>query len=363
MKETAMTKVSNKMTWFKKIQLTGSDKLYVGLDVHKKSIYVAIWLNGQLVLTFVMPAKVEKVVSMLERLRAGLKKVVYEAGPTGFSLARAIQKAGLPVRVVAPAQTPRSATADSKSDRLDCRKLAEYAAKDMLKFIGIPTEQEEADRQIVRLRDQLISKRRRVKQQIKSFLLQYGLEEPAGLTHWSLEALGILKSLTLLPELRFYLDMLLKELAHLDGQLKKVDQPLRRLAKAKRHAAEVTLLKSHPGVGSVTAMAFRMGVYQPGRFKRSQEVAKYLGLCPRVRQSGQKRREGPLIKTGRPELRSLLVEAAWAWMRNDPAGRAIYQRLLANTANPNKAIMGLARRLAVHLWKMLVTGEMYRPAA
>lgn len=358
-----MAKVAKMQTWFKTIKLISQDKLYVGLDVHKKSTHVAIWLNGKLEQTFVMPAKIDKAMAMLERLRVALKKVVYEAGPTGFGLARAINKAGLPIGVVAPAQTPRSATPDNKSDRLDSRKLAEFAAKDMLRFIGIPGEQEEADRQVLRLRDQLASKRRRVKQQIKSFLLQHGLAEPEGLKHWTNASIDVLKSMTLLPELRFCLDMLLEELANLRNQIKKVEEPMTRLAESERHSAQVSLLKSHPGVGPVTALAFRMGLYQPERFKRPEEVAKYLGLCPKVRQSGQKRREGPLLKTGRPELRSLLIEAAWRWIREDTVGQDVYKRLLENTANSNKAIVGVAHKLAIHLWKMLITGETYRSAA
>jgi transposase len=363
MKETAMTKVSNKLTWFKTIHLTEQDLVYVGLDVHKKSIYVAIWLNGQLGLTFVMPANVGKVVGMLEPLRVALKKVVYEAGPTGFGLARALQKAGLPVGVVAPAQTPRPAFADSQSDRLDCRRLGDYAGKGMLKYIGIPDMQEEADRQVLRLRDQLVSKRRRVKQQIKSFLLQHGLGEPDGLKQWSAAAVQALTTIPLGPELRFCMDMLLEELTHLNQQIKRIHPQLVRLAGLPRHQTSMTVLRSHPGVGPITSLAFRLEIYQPDRFTRSEEVAKYLGLCPRVRQSGQKRREGPLIKTGRPELRSLLIEASWQWIRRDPLAREVYQRLLGNTANANKAIVAMARRLAIHLWRMLVTGEMYRFAA
>jgi len=361
-KETAMAKVSKMSTWCKMNPLTDRDALYVGLDVHKKSIHAAWWLNGQLARTWVMPARVSKVLTMLEKVRVALKHVVYEAGPTGFGLARALQGAGLPVGVVAPGQTPRPAAADNKSDRLDSRKLAEYAAKGMLKFIGLPTEQEEADRQVLRTRDQLSSKRRRVQQQIKSFLLQHGLEEPAGLCRWSREAIAGLKAMTLGPELRGCLDLLLEELEHLTILQGKLKPALDRLAKSDRHQAAVAILTSHPGVGPVTALAFRMELYQPKRFDHSAQVAKLVGLAPRVRQSGDKRWEGPLLKMGRPELRRLLVEAAWAWVRSDPGGRTIYGRLLANTGRAQKAIVGVARRLAIHLWRMLVTGELYRPA-
>jgi transposase len=126
----------------------------------------------------------EAITRSLLPMKPFLKKVVYEAGPTGYGLARALQKAGLPIQVLAPGKIEREPNPGSKTDRLDCRKLAEYAEeKKSLKAVAIPTEEEEADRQVWRLRDQLMTQQRRVKQQIKSLLLQNSLAEPEGLSH------------------------------------------------------------------------------------------------------------------------------------------------------------------------------------
>jgi len=103
--------------FFNKINLTKDDKVYVGIDVHKKSHSVAIWLNDAPAIDFVMPAENEKLVKLLEKLRIALKMIVYEAGPAGYSLARQLQKASLPVKVVAPSKTPRHSARDSKTDR------------------------------------------------------------------------------------------------------------------------------------------------------------------------------------------------------------------------------------------------------
>ena len=100
------TIVSNKQSWFNKIKLTKDDEVYVGIDVHKKSYAVAVWLNAAPAIDFVMPADNQKVLTMLDKLRIALKQVVYEAGPTGYSLARLLQDAKLPIRVIAP-QRPR----------------------------------------------------------------------------------------------------------------------------------------------------------------------------------------------------------------------------------------------------------------
>ncbi len=173
-----MKRLSKMQKWFKMLILTNEDNVYVGLDVHKKSISVAIWCNDRIDITFSMPADYARLARKLEPLRKALRLVVYEAGPTGFGLARHLQKAGFPVQVIAPANTPRPSKRRSKTDSLDCSTLAEYAAKGLLHPVALPTEQEEADRQLIRLRDQFIGKRRRVRQQIKSFLLQNSIPEP-----------------------------------------------------------------------------------------------------------------------------------------------------------------------------------------
>ena len=159
--------------------------MYVGIDAHKKSLHVALWLNDAPAIDFVMPPDSEKLIDTLNKLRPALRMVVYEAGPTGYSLARAMQNANLPVSVVAPSKTPRQSAPDSKTDSLDARKLAEYAAKGLLRHITIPTIHQEAQRQLTRLREQLVAKQTRVKLQIKGFLLQHGIDQPQDLSRWS----------------------------------------------------------------------------------------------------------------------------------------------------------------------------------
>ena len=358
-----MKKVAQKTVKSKSLAVVEGDVVHVGLDVHKQSVHVAVWLNGRVVRHWVMPADGRLVLRKLEPLRPALKQVVYEAGPTGYGLARLLRGAGLPVSVVAPSKTPRQSDQSAKSDRLDCIALAEYSAAGLLRAVVIPTEQEETDRQVLRLRDQVVSKRRRVKQQIKSLLLQYGIAEPAGLKNWSRSGVAELGKLSLCDELRFCLDELVTELAELDARLARVNKRIEVLAGEDRHAGSVALLRSAPGVGPITAMTFRTELHQARKFKDGGEVARYFGLAPRVRQSGGTRRDGPISKTGRGHVRAILVQAAWRWIAKDPRARAVYDRLVHNTGLPQKAIVGMARRLAICLWRMMVTGELYRKAA
>ena len=355
-----MKRLTKKQNWFKQQNLTPKDKIYVGLDVHKKSISVAIWLNDQIELTFTASADYARLIKQFQPIQKAIQRVVYEAGPTGYGLARAMEKANLPVQVISPANTPRPSKRGSKTDRLDCCQLAEFAAKELLKPVTIPTEQEEADRQLQRLRDQLVSKRRRIRQQIKSFLLQYSIAEPDGLQGWSLAAIDALKALPLNTALRFTLDMYLEEMAQIQMYQEHTEAELQTLSQQKRHCRPLKILRSHPGVGPVTAWAFRLEMFRPDRFEQGTEVAGFLGLAPRIHQSGQTTREGPITKTGRPQLRSKLIEASWIWIQHDAQARQVYNRLRSNTGNANKAIVAMARRLAIRLWKMLCDDQWYR---
>jgi transposase len=163
---------------------------------------------------------------------------------------------------------------------LDCRRLAQLSAKNLLHPVRVPTEQEEADRQVLRLREQLVRKTRSVQAQIKSFLLQHGITEPAGLGHWSKASVALLRSLALLPELRFCLDLLLDELAHAQEQVKRVTVRLKDLAQADRHRKATNVMCSVPGVGVITAAAFRLELPEPQRFDHEgQPAARGVFIC------------------------------------------------------------------------------------
>ncbi len=145
-------RLSKKESWFKENNFTAEDEIYVGIDVHKVHYHVAIWHNGGIGCVYSMSSDNNKLLRDLKRIRVSLKKIVYEAGPTGYSLVRLLRSAKLPAEVVAASKTPRMTDSSAKTDRLDSQQLATYAAKGLLTFVSVPTEQQESDRQVVRLR-------------------------------------------------------------------------------------------------------------------------------------------------------------------------------------------------------------------
>lgn len=350
-------RLSKKESWFKGNNFTAKDEIYVGVDVHKRHYHVAIWHNGRIGCLYSMSSDNNKLLRDIQPLRSSLKNIVYEAGPTGYGLVRLLRSANLPAEVVAVSKTPRMTDTSAKTDRLDCQQLAEYAAKGLLTFVAIPTEQQEADRQVVRLRDQLTSKRRRIMQQIKSFLLQHSISWPGG--NWSKILIERLRQLDISSELRFTLAQYLDEYEFFCGKIAETETKLRQIFSSKRHSAAIEIFKSHPGVGNIVAWEYRAEMFNITRFSEPKQISKYTGLCPKVSQSGKTCHQGPITKTGRRQLRAMLVQAAWAWYRRDPHARQIYNRLLHNTGNGKKAIVGLAKRIAIHLWRMLCDGCLY----
>jgi transposase len=274
-----------------------------------------------------------------------------------------MKDASLPVSVVAPSKTPRQAAPDSKTDSLDARKLAEYAAKGLLRHIAIPTKHQEAQRQLTRLREQLVAKQTRVKLQIKGFLLQHGIDQPDGLAHWSICAIEKLKTIRLSEHLRYCLDMLIEELRFIAEHLKSAEQKIKEAFSEKPICTTVKILITHPGVGPIIATQFATEIFNPKRFRDKTQLTKYVGLAPSVHQSGQSLRDGPILKTGRPQLRCNLIQGAWAWIRKDANAYKTYCRLVHNTGHQNKAITAMARKLAIHLWMMACENKPYDPAA
>ncbi len=355
--------LSKKQRFFNQINLTTDDDLYIGIDVHKASYHVALYLNGGHAIDFVTPANNAKLCTSLKKLQPAIKNIVYEAGPTGYSLARQLELESLPVQIIAPSKTPQYAARDSKTDRLDGRKLAEYAAKGLLRPIAIPTTTQEADRQLPRLRVQMVKKLKRTKIQIKSFLLQHGIHQPQGLDQWAKYAVAKLQKLQLLDPLRYTLDVLIEEYKFLAEKIKDIEQKIEETFSKITHARKIKILRTHPGVGKVTSVMFKAEIFNPKRFNNREELAKYVGLAPTIIQSGQSLRDGPISKTGRPQLRSTLIQAAWIWIAKDQQAKETYYRISRNTGQKNKAITAMARRLAIHLWKMLCNNEPYRKAA
>ena len=172
-------------------------------------------------------------------------------------------------------------------------------------------------------------------------------------------AVEYLKNIRLSEPLRYCLDTLSMNFPSSSSRRKLTEQKIKKAFSEKPLSTMCKLLTTHPGVGPVIAAQFAAEIFNPKRFTDKTQLAKYVGLAPSVRQSGQMLRDGPILKTGRPQLRCSLIQGAWLWIRKDPDAYKTFCRLVHNTGHKNKAITAMARKLAVHLWKMACDNKPY----
>ena len=130
------------------------------------------------------------------------------------------------------------------------------------------------------------------------------------------------------------------------------DLSILRLIMLERHEEPMKRLCTIPGVGPTVATTFLLEIFRPERFQRQEELASYLGLAPTVRQRGNYTSRSRLVPVGQKRLRSLLVEATWIWQSKEPKVKAYYNKLVAKTGVSQKAIIAIARRLAILLWHL-----------
>jgi transposase len=357
-----MNKLTKIDKFFNNANLTADDKLFVGIDVHKKSYHVALYLNDAPAMDFVMPSEKKQLSQKLITASSALRQIVYETGSTGYGLARYLQKDHLPVLVAATSKIPRPTGPEDKTDKLDSKKLAEYAAKGLLKPVAIPTVKQEADRQLYRMRHRQARNLAKVKTQIKSFLLMHDLQEPAGLNHWKKDSIKQLRTMRLQKTLRLSLDELLNDLDYYSVRVNQLNKSLAEYLNKGILARRIELLKTHPGVGIVVACQYATELFHYRDFNSTREVFKYLGLSPRIRQSGNRSVYGSINRVSNSRLRSNLVQAAWRWVAVDITAKKNYLRLLNNCGGiKQKAIIAMARKLSGHLWTMLIKNEPYNP--
>jgi transposase len=285
----------------------------------------------------------------------------YEAGPIGFTLCRRLTALGIDCRVVAPSQVPKAPNLkQTKTDRRDAFTLAQLYFHPPRSCVRLPSEQEEARRQLVRLREQLLEDKQRVMRRIKSLLLNYGFDPPAAAgSAWSKAWRQWLRELDPgFEELRFTLDVMLDELAGIEQQLERINQQLRQLVKHPDYREAADRLMQIPGVGVLLTMTFLLELFRPGDFATAEALAAHVGLTPCEFSTGGKPRRGHITHWGPPALRRLLVEAAWIWTYKDARAQQRLHTIRAGKS-PKVAIVGMARRLAVAMWAMTVKQQAY----
>ncbi len=325
-------------------------RIYVGIDVHKKSWEITIILNGMKVKRFSMNPSPDELNKYLRRHYPGGEYYsVYEVGFSGFWADRVLRELGIKNIIVNPADVPtKSKERRSKTDRIDSGKLARELSVGHLEGIYIPEESSESLRVLVRLRRQLVTDQTRQKNRIKSLLNFLGeqLADEIEEKHWSRQYITGLRELPIKQvESKIALNELLDNLSSIRKQVASVVKQLRDYVSSNESASKIIkLLTSIPGIGFTIAIILYSEIIDIKRFKKLYELATYVGFAPAVHFSGEKEKTLGLSKQRNKYLRNYLIEAAWIAIRKDPALQMAYGKLCSRTPSP-KAIIRISKKL------------------
>ncbi len=291
--------------------------VYVGLDVHKDTIAVAVAVAGRS--EPVYRGEISNTPTAVKRLLGKLSpdgevmSVCYEAGRCGYVLHRQIMNMGHDCIVVAPGLIPRKAGDRVKTDRRDALTLARLHRAGELTAVWAPGPEQESMRDLTRAREDLKAIERTARQRLGAFLLRHG-QGYTGKSRWTQAHFRWIERLKMATEvqqivLQEYVDTVLdaqRRVAALTQQMQQAvqDWSLRPVVEA---------LMALRGVQLITAMTVLAELGDITRFDSPSQLMAYLGLVPSEHSSGGSRRQGGITKTGNGHARRVLVEAAWAY--------------------------------------------------
>jgi transposase len=288
-------------------------------------------------------------------------RVALEVTSSCWEVARILEPHVDRVIVVSPDDTGIS-SARAKTDKLDARTLASLLWKGELDAVWMPDERCRILRRRLARREQLMRTRTRSKNEIQAVLQRRLQGKPPCSDLFGVKGRQWLAGLELPVEERESVDAGLRQIAFMDAEIAAVDRLVARQALA---WPEIRRLMTVPGVNVICAATFMAAIGEPDRFITSQKLVAYLGLDPKVRQSGETpARSGRISKRGSASARWALVEAAWSVVKQPGPLRAFYERTRARRGH-GRAIVATARKLTVLFWCMLRRREDYahqRPA-
>jgi transposase len=324
---------------------------FVGLDVHKSSIQVAMLPGrGQPIewQTANTPPAVRKLARQLHEQASGDLLCCYEAGPCGYALQRQLAAKGVRCQVIAPSLTPVKPGERIKTDRRDARKLAELLRAGLLTEVHPPTEEDEALRDLCRCRDAVRQDLTRARHRMGKFLLRRGCTYSQGKRAWGSRHRLWLHSLRFdRPAEQTTFDSYLLALEQLEERLIALDTQLAEFGGQEPYREPVAWLRCFRGIDTVTAVNLVAELHDFRRFRSPRALMAYLGLVPSEHSSGDSYQRGSITRAGNNHIRRLLVEAAWHY-RHRPEVRINLRR--RREGQPPRVI-ALADRAQDRLWR------------
>jgi len=303
---------------------------YLGLDVHKDSIAVAIAPQNSTevraygIIGGTLEA-VDKLVKKLAQEKVELR-FVYEAGPCGFVIHRHLKSKGIDCDVVSPSLIPKKASDRVKTDRRDAEQLARLYRAGELTAIHVPDQEDEARRDLIRARTTAMDDQRRARLRLKGFLLRLGFRY-TGKSSWTDAHKRYLSGL-LMPQAaqQIVFQECIHAIDEASARLERLTQAMHDALPGWKWEPVVRALMSLRGVQVLTAMTLVAEAGDMSRFKEARQLMNFFGLTPSEHSSGKKRVQGGLTKCGNAHCRRVLTEAAWHYRLQPLVSEAMQKR-------------------------------------
>lgn len=331
---------------------------FVGLDVHSKSIAVAI-ATGRDPAVYVcdLTNDFARLLKVLDRLGPrDVLRCAYEAGPTGYGLCRALTKAKIRCEVIAPSKMPRAAGDKVKTDRRDAMRLAHLLRCGDLTSVHVPEEACEAMRDMIRSREDAKRAQLRARHQLSKFLLRHDRHWPQ--SNWTKRHIEWVEQQQFEhPAQARVLQECLHAVNECSARIERFDALLADLAPTTDQAQLIEALQAFRGIKLLIAssIAFELGDLR--RFRSAKKLMSFIGVTPSEDSSGDRVRRGRITKAGNSGLRRLLVESAWAY-RHAPRESILLKRRAARVApNIRKIAWAAQVRLNARYKKMMGRGK------
>jgi transposase len=303
---------------------------YLGLDVHKETIAVAIApQNSSEVRAYGIIggtlAAVDKLVKKLSAEDIELR-CVYEAGPCGFVIHRHLKSKGIPCDVVSPSLIPKKASDRVKTDRRDAEQLARLYRAGELTAIHVPDQEDEALRDLIRARTTAMDDQRRARLRLKGFLLRLGFRY-TGKSSWNDAHKRYLSGLLMpQPAQQIVFQECIHAINDASERLERLTQAMHDTLPDWKWEPVVRALMSLRGVQVLSAMTLVAEAGDMSRFKEARQLMNFFGLTPSEHSSGGKRVQGGITKCGNAHCRRVLGEAAWHYRLKPLVSEAMQKR-------------------------------------
>ena len=301
--------------------------VYVGLDVHKDSIVIATTI-GRGEATFVCTIINDWVTLLKELDKMGDRtrlRVCYEAGPTGYGLARQLNANGICTVVIAPSRIPREPGQRVKTDRRDARKLSSLLRAGLLTEVKIPDEQQEAMRDLERARDDAKNAERVVRHQLDKYLLRHGRNWSR--TKWTRLHWAWIKRQAFPAEAsRRVLDDAIRAVEEATARVERLEKDIEELVETWSLGPLVRALQALRGMRLMSAVIVAAELGDVAQFSSPCKMMGFLGQVPSENSSGQRRRQGRITRTGNSHVRRILTESAWNYRFRPRPSRTIQKR-------------------------------------